>query len=70
VAFILNGAKFVSELRKSKHLIIEAEVFQRGDQQMHWDLPDFPLKGGEPVKTKTNARKPAAEKVVDTEEAN
>lgn len=39
VAFILNAPKFISALKKSKHVVIEAEVFQRGMKTMHWDVP-------------------------------
>jgi hypothetical protein len=43
VAFILNAPKFISSLKKAKHVVIEAEVFQRGMKTMHWDVPPLSL---------------------------
>ena len=47
VAFIRNEDRFVRRLKAAKKVIIEAEVFQRGDVQMHFENPglDWPKSG-------------------------
>lgn len=43
VAFITPGGRFVNELRNAKHVIIEAEIFQRGDVQMSFNVSGLKL---------------------------
>jgi len=43
LAFLTKGDGFVSKLRTAKRVMIEAEVFQRGDVQMSFNVAGFTL---------------------------
>jgi invasion protein IalB len=43
LAYLTTGDRFVSKLRTAKRVMIEAEVFQRGDVQMSFNVGGFTL---------------------------